>query len=110
LGNKKSLKRFDKPCPPGQLANLILTKKLMRQIWHRIWSEPVNMGTGVNTKGNDGGPGLSRDDKTLYFSSFRATTGRPAFASGNTALIMELLHSTKNRIRKIYEIGIGDLK
>ena len=33
------------------------------------WSEPVNLGTGVNTPYNEEGPFLSNDGRTLYFAS-----------------------------------------
>lgn len=33
------------------------------------WSEPRNLGLGVNTPGNEEGPFLSNDGRTLYFSS-----------------------------------------
>ena len=33
------------------------------------WSEPVNMGPAINTRGNETSPYIHFDDKTLYFSS-----------------------------------------
>lgn len=33
------------------------------------WSEPLNLGDVVNTAGEESGPFLASDDKTLYFSS-----------------------------------------
>ncbi len=36
------------------------------------WSAPVNLGPTVNSKGDDGGPALSNDARTLYFYSTRA--------------------------------------
>ena len=33
------------------------------------WTEPVNMGPSVNTKGNETAPYIHFDDKTLYFAS-----------------------------------------
>ena len=76
------------------------------------WTEPVNMGSKINTQGNDGAPGLSRDNKTLYFTSFREITSRPVYKAGKVTAeaIDKLLHSTKNGMRSIYEIGIDDLK
>jgi Tol biopolymer transport system component len=75
------------------------------------WTAPENMGDKVNTKGNDGAPSLSRDKKKLYFSSFRETMPRPVYKDGKitTGALNELLHSTKNGIRSIYEIGIEGL-
>jgi Tol biopolymer transport system component len=76
------------------------------------WTEPINMGPKINTRGNDGAPGLSRDHKTLYFTSFRETTDRPVYKDGKVTAdaINKLLHSTKNGMRSIYEIDISDLK
>lgn len=35
----------------------------------KTWGEPVNLGSSVNTAGNEMYPYISEDDKTLYFSS-----------------------------------------
>ncbi|HWB27980.1 MAG TPA: hypothetical protein VG738_21050 [Chitinophagaceae bacterium] len=75
------------------------------------WSSPVNMGTKVNTKGNDGAPGLSQDNNTLYFTSYREESPRPAYkkdAITNDAL-MKLFHATSNGMRHIYKIDISRL-
>jgi len=34
-----------------------------------VWSEPLNLGTVVNTAGEESAPFLASDDKTLYYSS-----------------------------------------
>lgn len=34
-----------------------------------LWSEPLNLGNVVNSAGEESGPFLASDDKTLYFSS-----------------------------------------
>ncbi len=75
------------------------------------WGEPINMGSKINTKGNEGSPGLSRDNKTLYFSSFRETKERPVYKDGKatTQTILDVFHSTKNGLNNVYEIGISDL-
>ncbi|MDO3643929.1 hypothetical protein [Mucilaginibacter sp. L3T2-6] len=77
------------------------------------WSEPVNLGSKINTKGSDNAPGLSRDDKKLYFTSYHERAAeRPIYKDGKAtaAAINKLLHSTKNGLRNIYEIDISDLK
>ena len=33
------------------------------------WSEPLNIGSNVNTAADESAPFLAADDKTLYFSS-----------------------------------------
>ena len=75
------------------------------------WGEPINLGSKINTKGNDGAPGLSRDNKTLYFSSFKEIADRPKYKNDKitTQAILDLLHSTKNGLRNIYEISISDM-
>ncbi|WP_246172474.1 OmpA family protein [Sphingobacterium hotanense] len=39
---------------------------------HDIWSEPFNLGPGINTRGWESQPAISADGKTLYFVSNRA--------------------------------------
>ncbi len=34
-----------------------------------VWTEPLNLGTAINTAAEESGPFLAIDDKTLYFSS-----------------------------------------
>ncbi len=41
------------------------------------WSEPINLGSTINSIGEDTSPFLSADGKTLYF----ATDGRPGYGS-----------------------------
>jgi Tol biopolymer transport system component len=76
------------------------------------WGEPVDMGNKINTKGNEGSPGLSRDNRTLYFSSYRETASKPTYADGKitTKAVLDLFHSTKNGLNNVYEIDISDLK
>jgi len=77
------------------------------------WSAPVNLGAKVNTIGADSAPGLSPDDKKLYFTSYHEKAAeRPVYKDGKPTAeaINKLLHSTKNGLRNIYEIDISDLK
>jgi Tol biopolymer transport system component len=76
------------------------------------WSEPLNLGAKINTKGNDNAPGLSPDGKTLYFSSFRENMDRPVYKGGkpSAAAVSALLHSPRNGMRNIYSIDISDLE
>jgi Tol biopolymer transport system component len=74
------------------------------------WTEPVNLGPQVNTSGADGSAGLSRDNRTLYFSSSRELISpsereKPA----NTQTILQQLHGYKNGLRTIYEIPVSAL-
>ncbi len=57
-----------------------------------IWSKPLNIGTSINTKGQEFAPFLASDDKTLYF----ATDGRGGY--GKTDIFMsKRLDSTWTR-------------
>ncbi|HTJ11659.1 MAG TPA: hypothetical protein VL547_06530 [Dinghuibacter sp.] len=71
------------------------------------WTTPLNMGPKVNTAGADGAPGLSPDNKKLYFCSYREPSPRPAQASPEAT--DALFHSTANGMRQIYEIDISNL-
>lgn len=42
---------------------------MCRKLTDGTWSEPKNLGTGVNTPFNEEGPFLSNDGRTLYFAS-----------------------------------------
>jgi len=77
------------------------------------WTAPINLGPKINTKGADGAPGMSPDNKKLYFTSYREVlAARPVYKDGKATAeaINKLLHSTKNGMRSIYEIDISDLK
>lgn len=71
------------------------------------WTTPMNLGPKINTAGADGAPGLSPDNKKLYFCSYRETSPRPAQASPEAT--EALFHSPANGMRHIYEIDITDL-
>lgn len=73
------------------------------------WTEPLNLGPKVNTIGSDGAPGLSHDNKTLYFASNHEKSPRPVYKNGKHA-INKLFHSVRNGMRSIYTIDIPDLK
>ena len=75
------------------------------------WTEPVNMGSKINSKGMEAAPSLSRDKKTLYFSSFKEEMDRPKYKDGKvtTRAIMNLFHSPKDGLLSIYEINISDM-
>ena len=75
------------------------------------WTTPLNLGEAVNTAGVDGAPGLSPDNKKLYFCSYREKTPRPVYKDGkvDAGELDTLFHSTANGMRHIYEIDISDL-
>jgi Tol biopolymer transport system component len=39
---------------------------------YSAWSAPVNLGEVINSSANDQGPGISKDERSLYFASTRA--------------------------------------
>ncbi|MBC7448311.1 MAG: PD40 domain-containing protein [Hymenobacteraceae bacterium] len=51
----------------GTVGGLDLYVSFLQQFG--IWSKPLNIGTSINTKGEDFAPFLASDDKTLYFAS-----------------------------------------
>ena len=53
-----------------------------RKIGENKWSEPVNLGTEINSAKDDVIPELSPDDKALFFSSNRPIKNRNALTDG----------------------------
>jgi hypothetical protein len=49
----------------------LLLERLENRLCLSLWSEPVNLGPVVNSSSIDGGPALSPDGLSLYFSSNR---------------------------------------
>lgn len=76
---------------------------------NNIWSEPTNLGKNINSSGNEGAPGLSADNRTLYFSGFRETLNRKDLLarSANKQPLL-ILNSYKNGLMNIYEVGINE--
>jgi Tol biopolymer transport system component len=78
----------------------------------KVWGTPINMGNKINTAGRDAAPGLSPDNKKLYFSANReAISTRPVYKDGKvtTEAVNGLFHSPGNGMPQIYEIDISDL-
>lgn len=74
------------------------------------WSEPVNLGDQINTPGREGAPGLSRDNRTLYFSAFRENISRPStLQKPDVKPIHNVFNSVKNGLPNIYQIDISGL-
>lgn len=59
----------------GFSATLITDAQSRRQTGFSDWSPPVNIGPPINTEFDDNVPVLSRDEKTLYFTSTRMPGG-----------------------------------
>lgn len=76
------------------------------------WGTPINMGGKINTAGRDAAPGLSPDNKKLYFSANRENVStRPVYKDGKVTAeaVNNLFHSAGNGMPQIYEIDISDL-
>jgi Tol biopolymer transport system component len=75
------------------------------------WSEPLNLGRQVNSKGTEMAPGLSWDNKKLYFTSYREIFDRTSINEKeiNSDKLIQMMHSYKNGIGNIYEIDISSI-
>ena len=75
------------------------------------WNEPMNLGPKVNTRVSDMAPGLSRDNKKLYFTSYREKIDRSSIDQKkmNYEKLVNMMHSFKNGIGNIYEIDISSI-
>lgn len=67
-----------------------------------IWQTPINLGAEINSVGNDGQPGLSQDEKTLYYSYGGNTNSIQSYKSYND--LYNSLTSAKNGFLDIYYI------
>ena len=54
------------------------------------WGVPVSLGSNINTPANEGGPFLSSDDKTLYFSRSEGDEESDIYQTDMEALLAEL--------------------
>jgi Tol biopolymer transport system component len=76
-----------------------------------VWTNPLNLGPQVNGRGSDMAPGLSRDNKKLYFTSYKEKWDRSLVDQKKLDFnkINDLLSSYQNGIGNIYEIDITSL-
>ena len=72
------------------------------------WSKPVNLGPAVNSPSFESAPGLSPDNRTLYFSSDRIDPA-PRMRRVTYAELERELHGDQNGLSKIYAMDISDL-
>ena len=68
-----------------------------------LWSEPVNLGSNINSSGNDGQPGLSADQKTLFYSYGKSANKPDAFMTYDE--LYAHLVGTKNGLLNIYRVN-----
>ncbi len=73
------------------------------------WSEPINLGKTINSAGNEGAPGLSPDNKTLFFSGTREIIQRDEWIrTGTKPSPSTILNTYKNGLMNIYQVSITD--
>jgi hypothetical protein len=71
------------------------------------WSEPVNLGPGINSPARELSPKLTLDGKRFYWTSCR-TPALPAHPQRRTtAEILQELHGPGNGLGDIYEIDVS---
>lgn len=68
-----------------------------------VWQEPANMGKGINSLRNEGQPGLSADQKTLFYSYGGAQQQEKL--TSYDQLLSKLL-GPKNGLLDIYQVSI----
>lgn len=75
------------------------------------WTEPINLGSKINSRGSEMAPGLSRDNKKLYFTAYKEKINRASIDQRNITAdkLLKLMHSYQNGIGNIYEIDISSL-
>ncbi len=72
------------------------------KLGNRRWSEPINTGKVLNSKGDECSPFLSADGRTLYF----ATDGRPGFGSTDVFMSKRLSENWKQWSEPV-NLGVG---
>lgn len=78
-----------------------------------IWSKPKNLGDKINTRANEGQPGLSSDGKTLFFSSLRvekAANYKPRDKKIDNNQLLEELKSIHNGLPNIWQADISNIQ
>jgi Tol biopolymer transport system component len=73
------------------------------------WSTPKNLGAPINSKFFESAPGLSPDNRTLYFASDRMDGPPTRTHRVNYRELEGELHAIQNGLSKIYEVDISDL-
>lgn len=74
------------------------------------WSLPKNLGAPINSKNFESAPGLSPDNRTLYFASDRIDGPLARVRRINYQELEAELHAIQNGMTNIYEVDIGDLR
>ena len=74
------------------------------------WSEPVNLGTPINSRFADTAPGLSPDNRKLYFASSRIDEPLVRTTPATYKQLEHELHEIQNGLLNIYEVDLGDVQ
>ncbi|HYK75444.1 MAG TPA: hypothetical protein VEV16_00575 [Daejeonella sp.] len=76
------------------------------------WTEPINLGNGINSPSSEGQPGISGDGKKLYFASPRATAisdYAPREKPISNSKLKAELNSPVNGLPNIWEVSIEEV-
>lgn len=75
-----------------------------------VWTQPLNLGEGINSSRWDFAPKLSPDGRYFFFASNRGFADRPLDKRLNYAELISKLRSPRNGLRDIYQVEAGALK
>ena len=75
-----------------------------------VWTQPRNLGEGINSSGWDFAPKLSPDGRYFFFASNRSFADRPLDKRLNYAELISRLRSPRNGLRDIYQVEASALK
>jgi Tol biopolymer transport system component len=73
------------------------------------WTEPTNMGA-INSRFAETAPGLSPDNRKLYFASNRIDEPLVRTTPANYKQLEHELHEIQNGLLNIYEVDLGDVQ
>jgi len=74
-----------------------------------VWSGAKNLGTPINSPGNELSPQISPDGKYFFFSSTRGFTDEPLPKRLNYKELLDKLHSPGNGLGDIYQVDVSAL-
>lgn len=74
------------------------------------WTEPANLGPPINSPFADTAPGLSPDNRKLYFASSRIDDLAIPPAPITYKQLETQLHAIQNGLLNIYEVDLGDVR
>ena len=75
-----------------------------------VWTQPLNLGEGINSSRWDFAPKLSPDGRYFFFASNRSFADRPLDKRMNYAELISRLRSPRNGLRDIYQVEASALK